>query len=57
MLQWGRGFESTETAFAKRLLLAELDKLQWGRGFESTETMEITFQQGLFQQASMGPWI
>ena len=37
LLQWGRGFESTETQ------VRESDRgprhaLQWGRGFESTET-------------------
>ena len=36
-LQWGRGFESTETRIMQ-LASVISSMLQWGRGFESTET-------------------
>ena len=44
-LQWGRGFESTETVRVRPALI-RMDELQWGRGFESTETGELAVFAG-----------
>ena len=55
-LQWGRGFESTET-MRGRGTTRKRTELQWGRGFESTETPGGLGPRRLEEQASMGPWI
>ena len=40
-LQWGRGFESTETLLTEIGCESVAEALQWGRGFESTETSRL----------------